>query len=81
MLDPLEHPLVSLFGITTIILGLAFAIGVVVYFCTGCNSPYNYKYIDLNDNEGYAQWCNSGETLSCYANRGYIQVKEFHKNV
>lgn len=80
MLDPLDHPIISLFLAISMGLGAFFGIVLLFYYLTGSNNPYNYKYIDLDGNEGYAQWCNNDSHLNCYTNRSYVQVKEFHKN-
>ncbi len=80
MIDPIEHPFMSLLLTTLIVLGLLFGIGILTYYLGGNDNPYNYKYIDIDGNEGYAQWCNQEKNLNCYTNRGYVQVKEFHKN-
>lgn len=80
MIDPIDHPFMSLLMITLIVLGLLFGIGTLIYYLSGNDNPYNYKYIDIDGNEGYAQWCNHERSLYCYTNSGYVQVKEFHKN-
>lgn len=76
MLNPIDHPFISLFLILCAILGIS----ALLYYCTGNDSPYNYAYTDLDGNEGYAQWCETGDILSCYRDGGYVHVKEFHKN-
>lgn len=80
MLDPIDHPFISLITGTIIVLGLFFGLGALFYYTEGNANPYNYKYIDIDGNEGYAQWCNHVKNLNCYTNGGYVQVKEFHKN-
>lgn len=81
MLDPLDHPFISLLIIIIAVLGIFFGIGNLIYYGGGNNNPYNYKYIDVDGNEGYAYWCNHRTNLNCYTGRdGYVQVKEFHKN-
>lgn len=80
MLDPIEHPIISLVIITFIVLLVFFGIANICYYLGNYDDPYNYRYIDIDGNEGYAQWCNHNKNLNCYTNKGYIQVKEFHKN-
>lgn len=80
MFDPIDHPFIFIAIITLIVLGTLFGIGTLMYFVGGNDNPYHYKYIDVDGNEGYAQWCNHENNLNCYTNKGYVQVKEFHKN-
>lgn len=80
MFDLIDHPFISLLIFVLIVLGLCFGIGVLIYLLGNYGNPYNYKYTDIDDNEGYAQWCNHSENLNCYVNGGYVQVKEFHRN-
>ncbi len=80
MLDPFEHPIIAFAEITLVLLGLFFALGTIIYYVEGNDNPYNYRYIDIDDNEGFAQWCNHDKNMTFYSNKGYIQVKEFHKN-
>ncbi len=80
MIDPLDHPFISLLVITTIVLGLLFGFSALIYYAGGNDNPYNYQYTDIDGNEGYAYWCNHDKNLNCYTNGGYVQVKEFHKN-
>lgn len=80
MFDPLDHPFILLLIITIAILGIFFGIGTLLYYAGGNDNSYNYKYIDVDGNEGYAHWCNHDKSLNCYTGRGYVQVKEFHKN-
>lgn len=80
MFDPIDHPFISITTIVLIVMGVLLGLVTLVYFLEGNNNPYNYKYIDVDGNEGYAHWCSWDATLSCYYDGGYIQVKEFHKN-
>lgn len=84
MFDPLDHPVISLFLIILLVIvaffTIVFIIGGLGYFLTGSNNPYNYRYIDVNGNEGFAQWCSRDNDLNCYTDKGYVQVKEYHKN-
>lgn len=80
MSDPIDHPFISLLIVTFVVFGVFFGLGAMVYYACGYDNPYNYKYTDLDGNEGYAQWCDHEKNLNCYTDNGYVQVKEFHKN-
>lgn len=74
MLDPLDHPIISFLIISAIAILAFFGILALAYY------GGNYRCIDVDGNEGFARWCNGDGLLNCYTDKGYVQVKEFHKN-
>lgn len=80
MLDPLDHPIISFLIISAIAILAFFGVVALAYYGGNINDPYNYRYIDVGGNEGFARWCNGDGLLNCYTDKGYVQVKEFHKN-
>lgn len=76
LLDPIDHHIIRIGFMTIVIMSLAF----VIYFISGAYR-IRFYYVDLDGNEGYANYCEDEGVLKCDigdgANYNWIQVKEF----